>query len=217
MKLRDKAVKTWHRIIQVLMSFVHTFRVYPGWARLYRFLRQRKYVTTDLPVGLSPQQAQEEMDSLEWQKDTWREAWDSVGSPQWVQHCINEIAYGREQPKGALDCDDFSSWAVNVIDGSWQPLFFGQGWAPRDERGRAGFKVTGHAVCVVEDPTSGELWHCGNWGLIGPFQTLRDVGNHISGNSRGLGKPIAWCLYSPDMRLIDKGNGLPPQTKPSSI
>jgi len=174
-------------------------------------MRQRKYKDVKLLSGITPRAAQDKMDKITWKKDTWREAWDSVGAPQWVQHCLNEIEEGKTQPEGALDCDDFACWAAKVIDAEYEPYFFGQGWAPIVD-GVVGFKTTGHAICVVKSPVEGELWHCGNWGLIGPFSTLRDVSVQLFGNQ---GVPIAWCLYTADMKLIKKGNNIPPQTIPS--
>lgn len=217
MRKKEKFVSAWHRTLQILESLVHVLRIYPAWAKAYRWLRQRKYKRLEMPSQLNPREAQNRMNKVKWQKDTWREAWDSVGSPQWVQHCMNEIELGNPQPEGALDCDDFTSWAVNTIDPSYEPYFFGQGWAPIID-GEVGFKATGHAVCVVKMPYSGKLWHCGNWGLIGPFDTLRDVGDFICGNNaeRGIkrGKPLSWCLYTHDMKLVKRGTGLPHQSKP---
>lgn len=217
MRAKERIASAWHGILRVLMSAVHVLRIYPAWARTYRWLRQRRYKHIELSGPMSPREAQDRMNKVKWQKDTWREAWDSVGAPQWVQHCMNEIELGNPQPEGALDCDDFTSWSVNVIDPAYEPYFFGQGWAPIVD-GKVGFKTTGHAVCVVRMPDSGKLWHCGNWGLIGPFDTLRDVGNHVCGNSaeRNIkrGDPLAWCLYTRDMKLVKKGNGLPPQSRP---
>lgn len=214
MQAKQKLIGLWHGALQVLGAVVHVLRIYPAWARTYRWLRQRQFKTVKMPQGLAPEEAQKQMNKLKWRKDTWREAWDAVGAPQWVQHCLNQLEMGNGQPAGALDCDDFSSWACKVIGREYEPHFFGQGWAPIEE-GQVGFKTTGHAVCVVRDPDTGKLWHCGNWGLVGPFETLRDVGINISGHRVGRGKPLMWCLYKDDMRLVAKGNGLPPQSIPS--
>ncbi len=220
MKSKDLLVKSWRWFLRILMSAIHTLRIYPAWAKTYRRLSQKKYNGVDLDLGLSPREAQNKMNTISWHRDTWREAWDSVGSPQWVQHCIDEVGKGNPQPAGALDCDDFTSWAVNVIDPIYEPFFFGQGWSPI-KGNVVSFKSTGHAVCVVRMKDTGKLYHCGNWGFIGPFDTLSDVGDFICGNDLRTrtkrGKPLAWCLYTPDMRLVDKGNGLPPQSIPSSM
>ena len=219
MSVKERTISAWYSILRLLMSVVHVLRIYPLWAKLYRATRQRKWRGIALPKGLEPREAQNRMNTVKWRKDTWREAWDAVGSPQWVQHCMNVIESGEPQPEGALDCDDFTSWATNVIDPLYKPLFFGQGWAPIDDE-NAGMKTTGHAVCVVTMPETGKLWHCGNWGLLGPFDTLHDVGEFICGNvpDKGIkrGEPLAWCLYTPNLRLIDKGNGLPPKCTPDA-
>lgn len=216
MRVKQKLVVLWHTTLQVLAAAVHVLRVYPAWAKVYRWLRQRKFKTVKMPRDLSPADAQKRMNKLKWRKDTWREAWDAVGAPQWVQHCLNQLEMGNGQPEGALDCDDFSAWACQVVAPEFEPYFFGQGWAPIED-GEVGFKSTGHAVCVVKMPDSGKLWHCGNWGLVGPFDTLRDVGINISGRHVGRGKPLLWCLYTGDMKLVQKGNGLPPQTTPGRM
>jgi hypothetical protein len=213
MRAKQKIVVLWHATLQVLAIAAHALRVYPTWAKVYRWLRQRKFKTVKVPQNLSLIEAQKQMNKLKWRKDTWREAWDSVGAPQWVQHCLNQLEMGNGQPDGALDCDDFAAWGCRVIAPEFAPYFFGQGWAPIED-GHIGFKTTGHAVCVVQDTETNKLWHCGNWGLVGPFDTLRDVGINISGHHVNRGKPITWCLYKDDMRLVAMGNGLPPQTVP---
>ena len=66
-------------------------------------------------MGLSPNGAWDNIRLLQWRKDGWKELFDSVGDPHWIQHCINEMHAGNPQPEGSLDCDDFSIWCTNCI------------------------------------------------------------------------------------------------------
>lgn len=209
--MKKIAINVYIWFIQKLMALAHILRIYPGWAKTYRLMHHKKYEDVELQTGLTPIEAQEQMNKLTWTKDGFREAWDSVGSPHWVQHCLNEIDAGREQPEGALDCDDFTSWAVNVIDPKFDPLFFGQGWA-KVENGRKTGKLIGHAVCVIKSPANGKLLHVGNWGRRGPFANLTEVGEDVAGSKRGTGHPVAWCVYTKDLKLVAKGDDLPPET-----
>ena len=71
---------------------------------------------------------QNKLNLIKWTKDGTKELWDSCGSPHWVQHVIDEIDSGARQPKGALDCDDFTSWAVHVVGKKYEPRIFSFTW-----------------------------------------------------------------------------------------
>jgi hypothetical protein len=151
---------------------------------------------------------QKKMNKINWSPDTIYELFDVICSPHWVECNINLVEGGFEQRKGALDCDEFACWASNTIDEKFKPLILFQNWSYTG----LSLKVSGHAVCVVE--IDQQLWHCGNWGLIGPFSSLRAVGKNICDlslqkeNKKSVS--LLWCLYDRDLNFLSLGNGLPP-------
>ena len=75
-----------------------------------------------LDVNLSPEAAWKRMKGLVWTKDGYKELFDDIGSAHWVQHCINQVRRGHEQPHGALDCDEYSAWAMETLHHRYCPL-----------------------------------------------------------------------------------------------
>lgn len=205
--LMKPLVKAYAFVIRVLYFLVHKLRIYPTWAKVYQWLHQRRYLDTSLPKNLTPIEAQIKMDKLRWRPDKAKEAWDAVGSAGWVQHCLNKIESGKPQPDGALDCDDFAAWAIKTIGSKYYPKFFGQGWHAKNRNGTDSFKIQGHAVCVIQDE-KGKFFHCGNWGINGPYDNLTDASLDIIRRVDG-GSAFAWCLYDKNMKLIAQGSGYP--------
>lgn len=194
-----------------LMLFAMRSGLYRWWSLAYRWLYQHRFLSVKLNTNLEPEEAQKKMNTLIWRRDGAKEVWDSMGSPNWVQHCINEVAAGRNQPAGALDCDDYASWACHAIDPVYEPMIFSISWHPIIHRSETTKYVTGHAVCIFK--RDGQYWHCGNWGTFGPWQSLHDVGSHISGARKRTGMPISWAILNKNIKVIDSGYGLPAQQK----
>jgi len=174
-------------------------RIYLLWSKVYRWLYHRKYRTLQFPVSLTPEQATEEMKHLVWRKDGFKELWDAIGSPHWVQHTLAQIECGG-QPPGAMDCDEFAVWAATVIAPNYQPVVLNVMW--RDEKG-----TRGHNVCLYH--SSGFLYHTGNWGKLGPYGTLQNLVEILFNLVQGQGYVVGWALYSPDLKLVKMGYGLP--------
>ena len=171
------------------------------WSKLYQFLYHRKYKNTKLPQGLTLIQAQEKMHAIAWTKDSVRELWDSCSSPRWVQHVINEIFAGNPQPRGSLDCDDFSIWALNTVSKNFFPRIFMFTWL--DYKG----KLHGHAMCLTRNK-DGNLVHIGNWGISRPYRNLREACIDILKTYHS-DKPIGWALLNKDLSITRWGRNLP--------
>jgi hypothetical protein len=171
------------------------------WSGLYQFLYHRKYKDIELSQDLNLVQAQEKMDMITWTKDTSKELWDSCGSPHWVQHAIDEIAVGAPQPKGSLDCDDFSIWALNAINKNFFPRIFTFTWL--DYKG----KLHGHAMCLTRNK-DGSLVHIGNWGVSRPYRNLREACIDILKMYHS-DKPIGWALLNKNLSITRWGRDLP--------
>ena len=174
---------------------------WPFWSGIYRFLYHRKYKDTTLEICSTPQKASERMSQLTWTADDSRALWDSIGSPRWVQHCLNEIDRTGKQPVGPLDCDDFSVWAAHCVHTKYDPRIFIFSWLGKDG------KLHGHAMCWVRNK-DGRFFHIGNWGLYGPYSNLREACSVIltMSNSKN---PIGWAIYNKDLKLLNWGRDLP--------
>jgi len=106
---------------------------------------------------------------LTWTEDGAKEMNDACGSAGWVQHCISEVNAGREQPEGALDCDDFAAWCIEAVDPEYAAMdIFVMSWVGRYN------EVQGHAM-ARGITKAGVMFHVGNWGVIGPARNLRDL------------------------------------------
>jgi len=171
------------------------------WAVLswvYRAVFHRKYSKVELPHHLSADEASDHMEALTWTKDAVQELWDSMGTAHWVQHCLNEIDAGRGQPEGALDCDDFSAWAVAVLDPKLKPQIWCLSWVlPEGD-------IKGHAMCMGRDVETDEYFHVGNWGYMGPFGSF-DAMVRATLKRAGAQDIVAWATLSGDLFPSETG------------
>jgi len=176
------------------------------WSRVYRFLFNRKYKNVVVPRNLSYIRADEEMRKLKWSADKLLQLWDVVGSPRWVQHCMNRINEGHPQPMGALDCDEYSCWAAHAIHPKYMPLLFCFCWYDTRDK-----KIHGHTMCWIKNK-DGKYFHLGNWGMRGPYTNLNDACLEIMNYCGAGSKPIGWALLDKDLKVQTKGRGLPDKT-----
>ena len=161
------------------------------WSRAYRVLFQRDYrQTTFLDSHLTAKEACEKMGLLTWTRDGARELWDSVGDPGWIQYAINRLEKGHPQPKGALDCDDFSVWASNVLSDEYKPVIWVFSWM-------SGGKLSGHAMCWCSG-SEGKYFHIGNWGMSREFNSLREACEYILFRNDDA-VPVGWSLLTKDL------------------
>jgi len=171
---------------------------YLRWSKLYRELWQRGYAN---PVerGLSPDLVMPRMRLLTWTADGPRELWDAIGSPEWVQRCIDVRVCGLPQPAGALDCDEFACWASLALDDAYRPYVLNVNW-----RVRGSGRFLGHHVCVYQDKL-GRLFHMGNWGVRGDFITEECIVRDIIAD----GELVGWAAWDARaMKLMRMGSTL---------
>ena len=157
MSTQELLVKIVQRAMPVCIS------LWILWSRVYRFIYHRKYKGIPLPRGLSPDDVATALAKLRWQRDSWKEMFDVCGSPNYVQFCLEQVNSGKEQPVGALDCDDFACWAATVMDEKYLPQIMSVVWVDYNHN------VNGHCICVYW--VGSEAYHVGNWGVRGPFLT----------------------------------------------
>ena len=196
----------WTKIKIWLAKFFYPVAIWywPKWSKIYRWLWQGEYKDVKLDENLSPVQANEKVRKLTWRADGAWALGDACGSPHWVQYALNKVVAGLPQPEGYLDCDDFSSWCVNVVDKKHDPRIFTFSWMSKDG------KLAGHAMCLVRQK-DGRVYHIGNWGLYGPYLNLREACSVIL-TKKGSNEPIGWSLFTKNLKKIQCGRGLPPKT-----
>ena len=196
----------WTKIKIWLAKFFYPVAIWywPKWSKIYRWLWQREYKDVKLDENLSPIQANEKVRKLTWRADGAWALGDACGSPHWVQYALNKVVAGLPQPEGYLDCDDFSSWCVNVVDRKHDPRIFTFSWVSKDG------KLAGHAMCLVRQK-DGRVYHIGNWGLYGPYLNLREACSVIL-TKKGSNEPIGWALFNKDLKKLPCGRGLPSKT-----
>lgn len=177
------------------------------WSNAYRFFYQRKYKKVELSKDLSSAAATTLMRRLTWTKDGPKELWDAVSRPGWVQHVINVVTEGGEQPEGSLDCDDYATWAAHTLRKDYNAKILTFAWI--DTRGRS----YGHAVCLCNHGTT-NMFHVGNWGKLTGFRSLRDVCEDMMRRTDAE-LPIAWSLLDKNLKVECWGRGLPKDTTPT--
>ena len=131
------------------------------------------------------------MNQLTWTKDGPRALWDAIGSPHWVQFCLNQVMAGKEQPEGYLDCDEFAAWAACAVDPKYEPLGLNVYYHRGGDQG-----MGGHNVCLVKE--GNHYYHIGNWGKSLPYISLAGVVNSVYGQVAAEGGYlVGWALFEP--------------------
>ena len=187
-----------HGIWVFLFYIVNICSLYSIWSKVYRFFNHSIFRPLPLDVGLSPEHAEKKLNLLKWTKDGKKELFDAIGSPHWVQHCINQVRHGYEQPKGALDCDEFSAWAAEVLDNRLCPLILSVSY-----RKKGKFMSGGHNVCVYLDKNESALYHISNWGIQGPFDDLSELMQSICDDMDAT--LIGYSIHSRGLKLLRFG------------
>lgn len=181
---------------------VFGFLWWKNWSHIYRKLYHTPYDGVFLDKGLSLTEIQSSMATLNWSPDSAKELWDACGSPKRVQYVLNEISLGKNQPLGALDCDDFSIWAAHTIDRNFYPRIFCFAWVEKDT-----CRIKAHTVCLLHQK-DGRIFHVGNWGTSKPFRNLREVCQDIM-NKKQTEESIGWCLLDKNLSILKQGIEMP--------
>lgn len=172
------------------------------WSYLFRWLHHSKYKNVRLETGLDYKTVLRRLMILQWTKDGTKELWDACGSPHWVQFAIDEMRLrsGR-QPKGGLDCDDFTSWALAALHPKYDARILQVAWLDQDGLPR------GHVMCMCRTK-EGKVFHIGNWGKSDvrdfPEELVEDVLLRAKASEL-----IGWSIMRPDLSIIRCDTYLP--------
>lgn len=196
----------WNKFVGILWWTFANTRIYFIWSRIYRFLFQSQWKHVRLWRGKTLREVDCAFKNLAWVPDGWKEFGDVIGSPQFVQHCINERLIGKSQPDGALDCDDFSVWAANVLDRYYHPMMFSVIWANRERMVGFWKKLTnpftrfkGHAMCLTYDELTGMYTHISNWGISKSYPTIKQhIEDILETKNADL---VGWMMYDKNLKL----------------
>ena len=180
--------------------YPYAFIWWKWWSKLYRLLFNRKYRKIKLDENLTYVEASKILEKLKWTPDKKMQLWDVVSSPEWVQYCLSEVENTKIQPAGPLDCDEYACWATNCIDPKFDPRIFCFAW---QEDG----KLSGHAMCWIQSE-DGRHYHIGNWGLYGPYNSIRPACEAIISHYDQC-RPIGWALLDKNLNLQFSGRELP--------
>tara|TARA_R100000008_G_C3585415_1_gene171867 strand:+ start:1148 stop:1804 length:657 start_codon:yes stop_codon:yes gene_type:complete len=194
--MKQKFRKIVRKIWQLSFYFIALTRIYPLWSKLYRWLYHEDYKNIPIAWKLTPEQADEKCQTLTWTKDSAKEMFDAIGSPHWVQHCIDSVKFTGSQPPGALDCDEYASWCAVALDNRLCPMILSVSYMNTWE---GSLKPGGHNVCVYLNRKTNEIYHIGNWGICGPYSSLESVVRDICYSARK--ELIGWALYDSDLNL----------------
>jgi hypothetical protein len=173
------------------------------WSRFYRAKFQKKYAEVPLDKNLKLDKTLEALDLLTWKADSFKELGDACGSPNWPQHCVNELRAGRPQPPGALDCDDHGVWAASVLETRYKAELLSFVWGS-DKK-----KISGHVVCLCHH--AGKLFHIGNWRKSKRYSSLHELCADMMVQVKAE-SPVGWAVMDTDLNVKDWGLGLPSPT-----
>ena len=165
-------------IVKLLRFFIVLFApLYGFWSRLWRAILDRKYKNVSIPSNWSPLFLSRWLHYVEYRADG---AINYSQTPQrtWFTR------------KG--NCNDSATLAAAVIDPTYNPKLLSVQWF-----GPLGIKdIHGHMVCILEKDN--KLYHIGNWGLWGPYDTDTELLHSIVQD----GDLIAFTWYDKDLRYI---------------
>jgi len=174
------------------------------WSKFYRNTFQRKYNKKNSPLILKRnistesdenyfKRVYESVKGIDWKKDDWKQMWDVISTPHFMQTQINRLSDNKLQEEKSCDCDDYSVYFANIISKKFSPQLLTVTYKEPDA-----FVFGGHVVCLVKD-SNDEYYHISNWGIYGGFKTTEEVVENIVGDRLHVGS----VLYTKDLNLFN--------------
>lgn len=185
------------KLYKLIYRILFGWGIYLWWSKRYRRIYQAGY--TLLPGTNTLDAVVAKIKLLKWTKDGARELWDAVGSPKWVQYCVDQIKAGHGQPEGSLDCDEFAVYASALLPTGYDPIVLNVVWADKG--------MLGHHVCMYR-LDDGKYYHLGNWGNMGPFESPSAVVLDVVKKGHGENTLVGWARFTHDLVLRDYGTSV---------
>lgn len=175
------------------------------WSYTYRFFFNFKYRNIRVKNNRFATDVNEDLKKLVYTLDGPKQLWDACSSPKWVQHCLDVYYPGKPQPKGPMDCDEFSVYAANAMATDYNPHMMTIAYI------KPGGKLSGHAICVYMEGKyldgAAKLYHTSNWGRRGPFVDLGEVVKSVTFEMGS--ELVAWSLLDKKLNHIKHGTTWP--------
>jgi len=177
-------------LLRIMYWLAFKVGVYLWWSKLFRAIHHSAFSSIKVETGLSREVVAAKLSLLDWVRDTFWALGDAVGSPNWVQKCIDTVEAGGKQPGGGLDCDEFATWAAVALDPVYDPVVLNVFWKKGMLTG------SGHHVCLYT--TKGGFRHTGNWGDKGAFPSIdKAVLDVLKGAGRGPEHLVGYSTFHP--------------------
>lgn len=208
-------MKPFHRLWYWLCAFFAYWylrlRIYKYWSLLYRRIYERQYDGVPIAVHPDLQALAGFVARQKWQKDSVRELFDAVSSPNTVQ-----ARWQGHDIVGGNDCDEFAIYLTAATrkslaygkmqnDGVTRSYFFTVTWFEH-ERGLG--IPRGHNVCLLEYAAHGRSsqWAYMDYGMPSQLRnTIAEVAHDIrSRYSEGAAHwPLVWSVADLDLTPME--------------
>ena len=229
--MKKTITKAYTFLVQALLAFVFSFRLYYLWSKIYSLIFIDKKTRDKMPllhseVGSdSIQVPLDRVTQVPYVADGAKELWDVCLPPGVVESRINDIEAGIEHDKGAMDCDDYARYMANSIESQHSPLLLSVLCIDnRDLKYGIFPKFPGHMVCILNnDPHDKNIYHVGNWNQIrSPYGDIlgskdfthyaySNLGEMVTDLTRsmtgGHGDTLAWIIMDKDLKVCMWGIG----------
>lgn len=110
-----------------------------------------------------------------------------------------KLIQGLGQPKGALDCDDFATWAAARLSRRYRPRVLFVYWS----EGPWPWQIKGHAVCLYWSQRDDCYGYLGNWpmksGMATIFEAAADI---IRRAGKYPGDFLSLRVYGPEELML---------------
>lgn len=189
-----------------LYFFVVKLGIYTAWSKFYQIFIEKSLKTEHLPENMTPDEILSFINLIEWQPDGAKELYDAFHSEHYVDSVIVQIILankvdimwflcmrnswklilsrcekGLGQIAGSMDCDDYAIWCKHHLADGYKPQILNVVWTGEKF-------IEGHNVCIYQ--INNTLYHIGNWGIFGPYDSIKQIAKTICGNNKLIGYSI---------------------------
>jgi len=189
----------WRALVTFIAYWFVRARGYKSWSNIYRWLYERRFrdvkLSTFAALKLLPPFMR---NGKLWVSDTWRQLWDAVSSPQYVQQVFANV---EPVPVHGFDCDEHAVFLVAAIQKSIatgtmkEPIasvrFFTVTWFE-------GLRICGHNSCLLEwsDRTFSFMDYHSPSRRCASVQEVADL---VRSSYSEAAIPMTWCVQSLDL------------------
>ena len=191
-------IKTWKFLAKALWGL----RLYPLWTRSWRRVLDSRYkhYRDQIPHYNTAEEAHRDLlGVLDYKPDPLGGQFDVMREPGWVEFNRRLAIKHGIMAQSYLDCDEFATWIAEALP-RYNPKLMSVAFMKND-------KPTGHLVAlwdVMTDlPTATRAYyHGGNWGVRGPFPSLKAAIESIT-----KGREFIYCgIITRSLKVVAHGD-----------